>query len=111
MRLSVMRPSGSSCSCSNATRLSLTAISRLLRAGTSQLGDDRSDDAGRGRCDGDDDGPLIGLRLLQRLELAVKQGRGHEVAGALGEALRDHRDLALEIDEGHARARPDDALA
>src|SRR5262245_34363648 len=110
MRLNVMRPSGSSCSLSRATRLSLTAISLALCGRAPKLRDDRRGNAGGRLCNGDDDRPLFRLGLLQRLELARQQRRWHEMVRPPGQPRRDQSDLTLEVDETDMAVGPDDAL-
>ena len=60
-----------------------------------ELGNDGFDDFAGVRKDGNGYRVFVGLRLLQCLELAVEQGRRHEMLGARGDAASDEVAVAF----------------
>src|SRR5689334_15297024 len=56
-------------------------------------------------------GIFVGARLLERLELAVQEGGRHEVPVARGDAPRDERFVALQVDEAHIAPLADQHVA
>src|SRR5262245_60851081 len=63
------------------------------------------------RSDGNDDGMLVGLRLLARGKLAVQEIGRHEMANAQGKPPSNEAAIALEIDKTHVFARADQNVA
>src|SRR5262245_55072667 len=65
----------------------------------------------RWRFNRDDNGIFIVTRLLQRFELAVQEASRHEMLVTHGDAPRDQRLFALEVDETHIDTITDENVA
>src|SRR5205085_9892791 len=70
----------------------------------------RLHDLGGRELDRDHDRMLVGAGLLERLELALQERRGHVLVPARREARGDHFVAALQVDEPHAHAIADEHI-
>src|SRR5215470_14269828 len=111
MRRLTIGPSGATRSLTNSKNSWPGAISNLPGGPEAELGDDPLSQARRRQADRHNQRVLVGLRLLQHLELVLEQRDGHEMLTPALHALADQLEASLQEDQAHVRAVTDQAAA